>query len=74
MNANETSNEVWPLSVFLCRRIEKVAAQRGLSFEEAMEALLTDFFAKEVLATEECKDVLLGPEGVSHQKKGNDDA
>lgn len=67
MNANETNNDVWALSVFLCRRIEKVAAQRGLSFEEAMEALLTDFFAKEVLATDECKGASFGPEGVSHR-------
>ena len=39
------------LPVFLCRRIEKVAQERNISFEDALTFLLSHFFGHKVLAT-----------------------
>lgn len=49
------------LPVFLCRRIEKVAQERNISFEDALTFLLSHFFGHKVLATSS-----VYPEGVSH--------
>lgn len=67
MSASATSDEPLGLPIFLCRRVEKVAARRGLSFEGALEALLGDFFGGEVLATGAEGDVLCCPMGDSHR-------
>lgn len=66
MNANATNNVIESLPVYLCRRIEKAAQARGVSFEEAIDALVADFCVRCGVSH---RGDSFGAKGVSHREE-----
>lgn len=66
MNANATNNVIDELPVYLCRRIEKAAEARGLSFGEAIDALVADFCVRSGVSH---RADSFGAKGVSHREE-----
>lgn len=66
MNANADNNVIEALPIYLCRRIEKAAAAQGLSFEEAIDAMVASFCERKGVSH---RGDSFASGGVSHPKE-----